>query len=72
MRLIDPSETDFDALCGRFRWSIPSNLNIAQQVCERHQGQAGQVAVYYENSSGERASYRFADLKSGWSEPSPS
>ena len=63
MRLIDPSETDFDALCASFRWSIPSHLNIAQQVCERHQGQSGQVAVYYENASGERASYRFGDLK---------
>jgi len=64
MRLIDPSATDFDAIYDRFRWSIPAHLNVAQQVCERHQGQAGQVAVYYENASGERASYRFGELKS--------
>ena len=49
MRLIDPSATDFDAIRGQFRWSIPEKLNVAYQVCERHQAQAQQIAVYYEN-----------------------
>ena len=63
MRLIDSSITDFDSICKRFRWSIPQTLNVAQQVCERHQARADQVAVYTENSVGERSSYRFAELK---------
>ena len=63
MRLIDPSATDFDAVCDQFQWSIPARLNVAHQVCERHQGQAQRVAVYYENAAGERASYRFGELK---------
>ncbi|MDH3218272.1 MAG: AMP-binding protein [Gammaproteobacteria bacterium] len=63
MRLIDPAATDFDAICREFRWSIPDNVNVAHHVCERHQDRAEQVAVYYENAAGERASYRFADLK---------
>ena len=63
MHLINPSASDFDGVCDAFRWSIPPRLNIAQQVCERHQGQGERVAVYYENASGERCSYRFADLK---------
>jgi acetyl-CoA synthetase len=63
MRLIEPSATDFDALRRDFQWSIPAKLNIAHQVCERHQGQAQRVAVYYENAAGESASYSFADLK---------
>ncbi len=63
MRLIDPSATDFDQIWRHFEWSIPENLNIAHQVCERHQHKAGQVAVYYENAAGERARYRFGDLK---------
>ena len=63
MRLIDPSSGDFDALRDAFRWSIPQRLNIARQVCERHQGAADEVAVYYENPAGERAQYTFADLK---------
>ncbi|TNF90887.1 MAG: AMP-dependent synthetase [Gammaproteobacteria bacterium] len=63
MRLIDPAETDFDLICSRFQWSIPERLNVAYQVCERHQGQAQQIAIYYENAAGKRASYRFGDLK---------
>ena len=63
MRLIDSSQTDFDAICGAFRWSIPERLNIAHQVCERHQNDGERIAVYYENSSGDRACYSFADLK---------
>ena len=63
MRLIDDSLTDFDMICSRFNWSIPKYLNIAHQVCERHQSRADQVAIYTENAAGDRASYRFADLK---------
>ncbi len=63
MQLIDPAATDFDAIRREFRWSIPERLNIAHQVCERHQQHADRVAVYTENASGERAEYRFADLK---------
>ena len=63
MHLIDPASTDFDLIRSEFRWSIPERLNIAHQVCDRHQDRAGQVAIYYENMAGERASYSFADLK---------
>ncbi|NCF37537.1 MAG: AMP-binding protein [Gammaproteobacteria bacterium] len=63
MRLIDPSATDFEAIRDQFQWSIPARLNVAHQVCERHQGQAERVAVYYENAAGERSSYRFGELK---------
>lgn len=63
MRLIDPGATDFDQVRRDFEWSIPTYLNIAHQVCERHQHRADEVAVYYENAAGERAQYRFGDLK---------
>ncbi|MFZ9038677.1 MAG: acyl-CoA synthetase [Gammaproteobacteria bacterium] len=63
MRLIDPSATDFEAIRDQFQWSIPARLNVAHQVCERHQGQAERVAVYYQNAAGERSSYRFGELK---------
>ena len=63
MRLIDPGATDFDQIWRRFEWSIPQHLNIAHQVCERHQYRASQIAVYYENTAGERAHYSFGDLK---------
>ncbi len=63
MRLIDPGATDFDQAWRQFEWSIPTHLNIAHQVCERHQHKASQVAVYYENAAGEQAHYSFGDLK---------
>ena len=63
MRLIDPAATDFDQVYSRFEWSIPERLNIAYQVCERHQARAEKTAVYYENAAGERARYSFGDLK---------
>jgi acetyl-CoA synthetase len=63
MRLIDDSFTDFDGICSRFRWSIPECLNVAHQVCERHQQRADRVAVYSETASGKRNSYSFAQLK---------
>jgi acetyl-CoA synthetase len=63
MRLIDATATDFDAIRSQFRWSIPRHLNIAWQVCERHQHQADRIAIYYENANGDRSSYSFADLK---------
>ena len=63
MRLIDDSLSDFDRICNSFRWSIPEYLNVAHQVCERHQRHADRVAVYSENVAGKRSSYRFAQLK---------
>ena len=63
MRLIDDSLSDFDRICSRFSWSIPQYLNIAHQVCERHQQRAEQIAIYTENAAGSRASYCFGDLK---------
>ena len=64
MRLIDSSATDFDAICAEFRWSIPEHLNIAHQVCERHQADDERIAVYYENADGARKQFSFGDLKS--------
>ncbi len=63
MRLIDPSASDFDAIQREFRWSIPTHLNIAYQVCDRHQAEADRVAVFYQNAAGKCAQFSFAQLK---------
>ena len=63
MPLIDATQTDFDSLCANFRWSIPEKLNIAHQVCERHQTDPERIAVYYENATGEKSTYSFGQLK---------
>ncbi len=63
MRLIDPAMTDFDAIRSGFEWSIPDRLNIANQVCERHQSDPERIAIYYENVQGVTASFTFGQLK---------
>ena len=63
MRLIDHSVGDFDLIRDRFRWSIPEQLNIAQQVCDRHQANGDRIALFYENEAGKTASYSFAQIK---------
>ena len=63
MHLIDPDQTDFNTIYNKFRWDIPTNLNIANQVCERHQSNHDRIAIYYENANGDCASYSFGQLK---------
>ena len=63
MQLIDPINTSFDSIYDSFRWSIPRHLNIARQVCERHQSDPDRIAVYFENVDGETAQYSFGQLK---------
>ncbi len=63
MRLIEPEIANFDTIYDQFQWSVPEYLNIACQVCERHQSDPGRIAVYYENLGGETATYNFGQLK---------
>ena len=63
MQLIDSNIADFDRIYDSFYWSIPDRLNIAHQVCERHQSDPDRIAVYYENASGATAKYSFGQLK---------
>jgi len=63
VRLLDPETTDFNTVYNQFRWSVPDRLNIAIQVCERHQSEPDRIAVYYENIDGETAVFSFGQLK---------
>ena len=63
VQLIDQKQCNFDSIYTSFRWNIPQNLNIAHQVCERHQADPDRIAVYYENAAGKRATYSFGQLK---------
>jgi acetyl-CoA synthetase len=63
MRLIDHNTTDFDSIYASFEWQVPAQLNIAHQVCERHQHNPDKIAVYYENSNGQTSEYTFGQLK---------
>jgi acetyl-CoA synthetase len=63
VRLIDPETVHFDTIYENFRWAVPDRINIAIQVCERHQSEPDRIAVYYENSDGETAVFSFGQLK---------
>ncbi|MCP3688906.1 MAG: AMP-binding protein, partial [Gammaproteobacteria bacterium] len=63
MQLINPSQTSFDEIYRLFHWEIPQQLNIAHQVCERHQSEPDHIAVYYESADGTQFRYSFGQLK---------
>jgi len=62
MTLISHEYRDFETIRRDFRWNVPERYNMAREVCDRHQGIAGETAVYYENAAGERRTWTFGDL----------
>lgn len=62
-QMIDPGSADFDEICRQFRWQLPREFNMGMAVCDRHAGDPGRVALYYENEFGDARQYSFADLK---------
>ena len=63
MPLIDPNNTNFDAICENFHWNIPKKLNISHQVCGRHQNNPDRIAVFYENAAGDKSAFSFGQLE---------
>lgn len=61
--LIDPGTRSFDQAVDNFHWQVPINFNIAQAICDRHQGLHDRVALFSENEAGETAEYTFGQLK---------
>lgn len=61
--LIDPDTRSFDQAVDNFHWQVPINFNIAQAICDRHQGLHDRVALLSENEAGETAEYTFGQLK---------
>ena len=53
----------FDEIRERFRWNVPRRYNIGVDVCDRHAGIGGRIAVYVENAQGAERTFTFADLK---------
>ncbi|MDH3468496.1 MAG: AMP-binding protein, partial [Gammaproteobacteria bacterium] len=61
--MIDASVRTWDEAGAGFRWNVPEHFNIAHAVCDRHADRRDQVALYYENESGDKATYTFGDIK---------
>lgn len=64
MRLFDPHVRNYANLHRGFYWEVPERYNIARAVCDRHP--PDRVALWYENSQGDRVSHTFGRL-SRWS-----
>ena len=47
-----PSRPNYEQLYASFRWNIPARYNIAADVCDRHAGDPGKVAMIGEDSDG--------------------
>jgi acetyl-CoA synthetase len=50
-------------ICTAFRWRVPPEFNIAHAVCGRYARDAGRVALYWEDESGETATYTYGELQ---------
>ena len=45
-----------------FRWNVPADFNIAHWTCRRWAGDAGRIALLWEDESGETRIYTYAQL----------
>jgi acetyl-CoA synthetase len=65
-REIDPDVKSYDELRASFRWHVPEQYNIAEDICDRHAANpetADRVALYHEDASGNERTYTFSDFK---------
>ncbi len=46
-----------------FEWRVPSRINIAKYLCDRHANQKNRVAVFYEDESGREGTLTYWQLK---------
>jgi len=53
----------WNALCENFKWEIPEKMNAAFYVCDAHAEDKSKVAIFHEDSTGERGKITFWELK---------
>jgi acetyl-CoA synthetase len=58
-----PSRLNYDQLYSSFRWKIPARYNIATDVCDRHAGDPGKVALIGEDSDGKAWNMTFREVQ---------
>ena len=60
--LLKPGKT-YEEIYANFKWDIPEQYNIANDVCDRWADGSGRVALAYENEAKETSIYTFDDVK---------
>ena len=58
-----PSRPTYEQLYASFRWNIPARYNIAADVCDRHAGDPGKVALIGEDSDGKAWKMTFREVQ---------
>ncbi|MBT6674373.1 MAG: AMP-dependent synthetase, partial [Proteobacteria bacterium] len=60
--LLKPGKT-YEEIYANFKWDIPEQYNIADDVCDRWADGSGRIALAYENEAKETSIYTFDDVK---------
>ena len=58
-----PSRPDYEQLYASFRWNIPARYNIAADVCDRHAGDPGKVALIGVDGDGKAWEMTFREVQ---------
>jgi acetyl-CoA synthetase len=58
-----PSRLNYEQLYASFRWNIPARYNIAADVCDRHAGDPGKIALIGEDSDGKTWKMTFREVQ---------
>src|ERR1700723_1082545 len=58
-----PSRPTYEQLYASFRWNIPARYNLAADVCARHAGDPGKVAMIGEDSDGKTWKMTFREVQ---------
>lgn len=58
-----PRGLNYDTLCEQFSWDLPIHYNIGVDVCDRHAGDKGKLALIFDREDGEAEKWTFWELK---------
>jgi acetyl-CoA synthetase len=58
-----PDRPNYEQLYASFRWNIPARYNIAADVCDRHAGDPGKVALIGEDGDGKTWKMTFREVQ---------
>jgi acetyl-CoA synthetase len=58
-----PDRPTYEQLYASFRWNIPARYNIAADVCDRHAGDPGKIALIGEDSDGKAWKMTFREVQ---------
>src|SRR5215208_1007649 len=58
-----PRNLDYETLYERFYWDLPASYNIGLDICDRHAGDKGRLALIHDRGDGPAEKWTFFELK---------